>query len=261
MEDNPEGNNPPDWYWRMGVHHAYNPTLAEEESTSVKLVVDTLIAYPVDSLPPRIHLLNPFTWEPGPNPLPLEVDYRRPHTPDQYGEVWAPSQVGASDVLAIKIEDRLDHDEMGNDLEVQEDEVDDEDDIIETRDDHIEEPISKKRKMDVRSSLDPDESDREILILPTPTSMPAPTPSDAPPPPSNDLSSDTHPWSLTVKKQDLEKALSMTKLSTDVKTRIRRSKRLFKCVAISPRGAKWVIAVGDGESMGIWRLRDKSPKV
>jgi hypothetical protein len=263
-----------DWYWRMGTHLAFNPTEDEVDFADVDLVEDTIFAYSVKGSPPRLHLFNPFTWEPGPShpPLPDEA-YRRPRTPDHDGaEIEVSNRLGDSEVMAIKIEDGFE-----NDLEddMQEDRVMDDDgaaDDLESRadsadlpedfgvvvpEDHENGPTSRKRKMDHSNSLDPENQSPEFAILPSPFSMEGTTPADLPVQPSN-KSDKQDPWSLTVKQKDIDKALDMTKFNKASKSVFRRSKTILRCVAISPRGAKWIIAVGERESMAIWKLKEKA---
>jgi hypothetical protein len=263
-----------DWYWRMGTHLAFNPTEDEVDFADVDLVEDTIFAYSVKGSPPRLHLLNPFTWEPGPsNPPPPDEAYRRPRTPDQDGaEIEVSNQLGDSEVMAIKIEDEIE-DDLEDDM--QEDHVMDEDapmDDLESRpdsddlakdlrlvvpEDHENGPTTRKRKMDHITSLDPEDQSPEFTILPSPFSMEGTTPAEIPVQPSN-KSDKQDPWSLTVKQKDIDKALTMTKFSKESSNVFRRSKTMLRCVAISPRGAKWIIAVGERESMAIWKLKEKA---
>lgn len=97
----------------------------------------------------------------------------------------------------------------------------------------------------------------DIPIIPTPTSIIAPTPTDTSIQDNSTYAQ--NPWSLIVRAKDLEKAFMMSKISASDKRELKRSKKLLACVDISPRGAKWVVAVGFGEILAIWRLRDKAP--
>ena len=83
------------------------------------------------------------------------------------------------------------------------------------------------------------------------------TPADLPVQSSHE-SDRQDPWSLTVRQKDIDKALTMTKFSKESSNVFRRSKTMLRCVAISPRGAKWIIAVGERESMAIWKLKEKA---
>jgi hypothetical protein len=263
-----------DWYWRMGTHLAFNPTEDEVDFADVDLVEDTILAYSVKGSPPRLHLLNPFTWEPGPsNPPPPDEAYRRPQTPDQDGaEIEVSNRLGDSEVMAIKIEDEIE-DDLEDDMK--EDHVMDDDraaDDLESRgdsddraydfgsvipEDHKNGPIARKRKMGHSNSLDPENQSPEFTILPSPFSMEGTTPVDLPVQSSNQ-SDKQDPWSLTVKQNDIDKALTVTKFSKESNNVFRRSKTMLRCVAISPRGAKWIIAVGERESMAIWKLKEKA---
>jgi hypothetical protein len=265
-----------DWFWRVGLHLAFNPTDDEIDFATVDLVTDTIFAYPVKGFPPRLHLVNPLAWEPGPNPAPPSDGYRRSLTPDTHGDVWDPLGIhGGSEVLPIEVDidavddgtegekghmkgdaQKKDQDHNMDDLESREGDEDDED-----QDPGEDEgPQSKKRKIDdsSRNSVPAPGRERGLStsILPTPTSIFAPTPTDLSTPKDNSEYSQD-PWSLTVKAKDLEKALMMSKISAIDKRLLKRSKQLLRCVAISPRGAKWVVAVGQGETTAIWKLRDK----
>jgi hypothetical protein len=249
-----------DWYWRMGTHLAFNPTNVENDLATVNLVVDTLVVYPVKGHPPRLHLLNPLSWEPGPDPIPPKDEYRRSFTPDENGEAWAPSQVGASEVMAIKIDpDDSESGESEHDTEDGNGDAQAGEYYTSTGQSGLAPNTeSRKRKMDIRrSSFDEEDSDDDIIILETPSSVTAPTPDTLGQSNKNKQTGNQNPWGLVVQKNDLEKAISMTKLDAKAKQILKRSKKLLRCVAISPRGAKWIVAVGHGEALAIWRLRDK----
>jgi hypothetical protein len=256
-----------DWYWRMGTHLAFNPTEDEVDFADVDLVEDTIFAYSVKGSPPRLHLFNPFTWEPGPNPPPPDESYRRPLTPDQDGaEIEVSDRLGDSEIMAIKIEDdfedvvkedSMDEDENGpmDDLESRADSELSAEDLGSVVPDGREGSNTRKRRMDDRNTFESDAQSPEFTILPSPFSMEGTTPVDPPLKPSSDKQD---PWSLTVKQKDIDKALDMTKFSKPSKNDFRRSKTMLRCVAISPRGAKWIIAVGERESVAIWKLKDKA---
>jgi hypothetical protein len=65
------------------------------------------------------------------------------------------------------------------------------------------------------------------------------------------------PWALVVPMKDFEKCVNATKMSISHKRSVRKEKKLLACVAISPRGAKWIVTVGQAETIVIWRLKDK----
>jgi hypothetical protein len=213
----------------MGTHLAFDPTEDEIDFATVDLVVDTIFAYPVQAWPPRLHLINPFTWEPGPDPEPPAEDYRRSLTPDQYGEVWVPSQIGGSEMMPIKVEEDPDVDDeragkgesgvMDRLESVSMNAREGDDGDMESGKSHA---ISKKRKMDDRSSLDSDEND--IIVLPTPLSLVAATP-DLP----SDKPDTQDPWALVVRKQILEKAVGMSKVSATDKKMMKRSNCIPLC--------------------------------
>jgi len=257
----------------MGTHLAFNPTEDEVDFADVDLVEDTILAYSVKGTPPRLHLFNPFTWEPAPsNPPPPDEAYRRPRTPDQDGaEIEVSDQLGDSEVMAIKIEDEIEddfEDDMQEDQAMDEDAPMDDQDSREDSDDLAEDfglivpedhengPTTRKRKMDHMNSVDPEKSP-EFTILPSPFSMEGTTPAEIPlqPPHKSDKQD---PWSLTVKQKDIDKALTMTKFPKESCNVFRRSKTMLRCVAITPRGAKWIIAVGERESVAIWKLKEKA---
>ena len=253
-------------------------------------MTDTIFAYPVRGFPPRIHLVNPLAWDPGPYPPPLVDEYRRALTPDQHGDVWEPSGLpGCSDVLPIEIDldgidDEMEREEghMRGDVRHKHNDRSRERDDLESvdgDDDNLEEDDAgdgevddaRNRSMSRRSKKIDDSSrntrsdltgrGRELSksneILPTPTSIVAPTPTDTSI--QDNSSYAQNPWSLIVRAKDLEKAFMMSKISASDKRELKRSKKLLACVDISPRGAKWVVAVGFGETIAIWRLRDKAP--
>jgi len=258
-----------DWYWRMGSHLAFNPTEDEVDFADVDLVEDTLLAYSVKGTPPRLHLFNTFTWEPGPNPPPPDESYRRPLTPDQDGaEVEVSDRLGDTEVMPIKIEEDMEEDYgMDDDEAAADDGAGDDLESVPDSDEHAEDleliepdqgsekgPYTRKRRLDDRNTLDSDTP--EFTILPSPFSMEGTTPADLPVQPSKSDKQD--PWSLMVKQKVIDKALSMTKFSKGSNNVFRRSKTMLRCVAISPRGAKWIIAVGERESMAIWKLKEKA---
>lgn len=96
-------------------------------------------------------------------------------------------------------------------------------------------------------------------ILPTPSTLPAHTPSDqasTPLPGSEDIGRQAI-WSLALRPKDIENCLKKSKLSPLQKAGLKRHDPLLQAVAISPRGAKWIVGVGMGEALAIWKLRDK----
>ena len=260
-------------------------------------MTDTIFAYPVRGFPPRIHLVNPLAWDPGPYPPPLVDGYRRALTPDQHGDVWEPSGLpGCSDVLPIEIDldgidDEMEREEghMRGDVRHKHNDRSRERDDLESvdgNDDNLEEDDAgdgeagdarnrsmsrrSKRKIDDSSRTSPSDPaashpgrGREVSksndtpIIHTPISITAPTPTDTSI--QDNSSYAQNPWSLIVRAKDLEKAFMMSKISASDKRELKRSKKLLACVDISPRGAKWVVAVGFGEILAIWRLRDKAP--
>jgi len=262
------------WYRRMGIHLAFNPTEDEVDFADVDLVEDTIFAYSVTASPPRLHLFNPFTWEPGPsNPPPPDESYRRALTPDQDGaEIEVSDRLGDTEVMAIKIEDDFE-DVVEDDQELDEGDEDDgpmddlesraDSDALAGKDavfvpkDREHGAYTRKRKMDPRNPLDPEGQSPEFTILPSPFSMEGTTPADLPVQSSHE-SDRQDPWSLTVRQKDIDKALTMSKFSKESSNVFRRSKTMLRCVAISPRGAKWIIAVGERESMAIWKLKEKA---
>lgn len=249
----------------MGTHLAFNPTENEDDLETVDLVLDTIFVYPVVGWPAKLNLINPFHWEPGPDPT-LDHDYRRSQTPDLDGAPIVVQHGLGSELMAIKLEDNSDN-EMEEDVEMAE-----EDDLQsrsggDSGHDNLLDPVSfgrngrgeaptRKRKIDDLISVDSEDEEPDFEIIPTPVSLPAPTPSDAPPKPDHNSDSQ-HPWQLILGKKELEKAVNATKLTKKNKTYLLRSKMLLNCVAVSPRGAKWVVAVGQGEAVAIWRLKDK----
>lgn len=124
---------------------------------------------------------------------------------------------------------------------------------------------------DHHHSLPPKSTSSGPLGLPTPPSTnDIPTPSDLIPETPHTSHSYTagptkkprikqEPWNLVVPAKSWEKAVNTTKLSAQMKKSLKTDMvEPFRAVAISPRGAKWVVAVGNAEMVAVWRLPQSS---
>lgn len=125
----------------------------------------------------------------------------------------------------------------------------------------------------VVDDMDDDEDDDDLgndgenpggglaAITRTGTLLDMPTPSDSlPDNHSQLLRSDPKlsavPWSLTVPTTLWDSALQKTSWPKAAKRSFKGNSCLVRHVALSPRGAKWVVAVGDGEMVIVWGMKD-----
>lgn len=98
-------------------------------------------------------------------------------------------------------------------------------------------------------------------VPPTPTTNDSSTPGGEP---SGDTTKPAHstqkgsvkstPWHLIVPPKTWDEAIDRTRLTPVEKRILKANKSPFRAVAISPRGAKWVVAVGHAEAIAVWRL-------
>jgi hypothetical protein len=202
-------------------------------------------------------------WEREPFPDPPIDDYARPATPDPYGEeAKRPIISGLHEAMPIEFGDS--DDEEG--IELVEDPIaaaaEEKDDDRGPMQDQQEEMSSQPLEFLHPLPLQKGKGKAlnvPALAIPTPSTISVTTPSgdtsDTPIP--GDDSGEFAPWVLNISRKDIEKCLSLSKLSGERKNRLKKHDTLIKTVAISPRGAKWVVGVGAGEAVAIWRLRDK----
>jgi hypothetical protein len=256
------------WYWRYGLHHAFEPTDDEIDFATVDLVTDTILVYPVASKPPRLNILNAHIWEPKPPEDELLDErgrYRREHTPNIYGETETmPSGLGWHESRPIRV---LDDDSEEAEEEVETTEAPDkppshalppEPDATPTAGTEPESRLIPNTAEGTGQGID--RAIRNPLsMLPTPSTLAVPTPSDqaSTPIPGPEVAGGQAIWSLGIRPKDLDNCFKRSKLTVMQKLELKRTDHLLQAVAVSPRGAKWIVGVGLGEAVAIWKLRDK----
>ncbi len=209
------------WYFRPAIHHAFRPTPFEQSAfeANPNLVPDILIAMGVDTKLPEVQLFNPALAKSDIPPGPItELRYE--------------SEVESDDELETDIED--------------------------DNDDDVRVDVRTEKKVDgVTSGV------KQIkLVFHGPS---APEPNEDPGPrkhrkkikegekKAKPRNLSLLPWSLIAKE-----FATVWKATKDVqyKNSYRERGPIIANVAISPRGAKWILGVGESESVFVWRMRD-----
>lgn len=276
-----------DMFWRIGVHLGFPETEDERDFAGVDrntFVTDTLIAFPVKGHQKnsktskshghehdhghekiKIRMINPSIWR-HTEERPPERNYERPTTPDDWGDSGSPSPDKPGDEgFPIVMVDGGDSDESEADEEVE---------GIET----VEDSEDSADRGDNGDNEDSTESDIESLGSLDGDSTDTPPPGGdmnmkGEPDDDNRIHRDTRtpkqnqqrnrnqektvkpvPWHLIVPPKAWEKAVDKTRFNAMGKRILKANDELFRAVAISPRGAKWVVAVGHAEAIAVWRL-------
>ena len=258
------------WYILTGVHHAFHPT--EEEAAELEknphLVTDFILALPVEGRPPEIQLINPALAQP--QLRPDFITESRPMMPyDQSYEV--------------EEEEDEEGDDHGGEDDVQPG------DQMQTRafgegEWKNESPKTPSRSVTAKRSgsseiktyakiISPSESRRSRPVPPRVSTVPKPvnTVTDEggpnkriktmkpieidhaeppPPPPPVATGRTLFHWSLHAR--DWKGA---TRMST-IAQRMPLERSVSQACTISPRGAKWIVGVGDCQSILVYRVKD-----
>lgn len=246
-------------------------------------------------IPPRIRMINPAIWENAPL-FPPDRRYERPTTPDDFGEfpINSPDQPG-DEILPIVLDpdgENEESEELEDDDE-DEDEHDEMDGSLQTRD-HGSLPKPQSTPSHARNHVNyPKEPSNTATPTPDPDPEPAPLVPSTPPSASDDptqshnitnkptrytapvpahvlinnapgnsydprATSKQVPWHLVVPPKAWDKVINMSEGFTPAQKRgLKTMRKPFRAVAISPRGAKWVIAVGHAEMVAVWKLPER----
>jgi len=247
------------WYIKPAIHYGFQPTAEEEDDfeDNHNLVYSCLLAMPVESRYPEIHLFNPSLYRDDPPQLPYRA--LRPKTPA--GE-WEPLP---EDVVPEETEAEADEAESEPDFE-----------IIER---------------DVYMALQKGSSSTIVQVDLTATVLGAGTGSVSP---EGELSTvnrvKLHPRASAAKESRGEKSKrrkeqseakevakmekygnksmmpwilaakdwpTVKKMSPAFKW-VSVEKSVIQAVAISPRGAKWIVGVGDLGGVFVFRQKDRA---
>ena len=226
------------WYFRPGIHHAFRPTPAEAEAMEANsnLVTDNLIAMGVDGKYSEIHLFNPtfIREEPPPEPI-TELRYE--------SEAESRGGEGSSDEKGSDGGDAVQKAGKG---------VNAEDEGGKKKVETVTGGI-KQIRLTFSGPAPPKEQE-----LPEETPPKKPRKSDAEVPPKKKYPP-LLPWSLSVR--DFGTFWRNVRKEVEYVNNFRDRPPIIAKVAISPRGAKWIVGVGEGESVYVWRMRDGSQLV
>jgi len=215
------------WYFRPGLHHAFRPTPSEipKFEANPNLVLDILIAMGVAGMHPEIQLFNPSLAKPDAPPEPdIELRYKS----DEEGINAADKSEGS------------DHGDEGSKKRLADQQ------IVDTMSSGVsaiklafpgptppEDPQSSDEGLGPRKKTKTDETKRN-------TERKRKNPSLV-------------PWPLIAKEfPRVWKSMKGVEYPHNFKER----GPIIGNVAISPRGAKWILGVGEAESVFVWRLRD-----
>jgi hypothetical protein len=240
--------------------------------------------------PPRIRMINPAIWRSLLDRRPRK-QYTRPKTPDDFGDfpLDSPDEPG-DEALPIMIDDDVDVDA---DVDQVVDKNNAEEDIANASEDDESDDTDESEDPETDPSLygtpvpiNPHESLPDIedsLVLGPEGSAPIPNPHDrdydqskptrdnipkrSPTLDPRQVDSYTRfdyryksrlgkpqPWHLVVPPKIWEKTINLSNHTAAMKKELRTNLTPFRGVAISPRGAKWIVAVGHAEMIAVWRL-------
>lgn len=254
-----------DMNWRIGVHFGFPPTEDERDFSGVDpkyFVTDTLIAFPVKSHKPRkgrpserikIRMINPSTWT-HKRESPPKRKYKRPNTPDDNGDYSPPSPDRPGDegfpiVMDIDDSDESEASETIEDVDEKEESEDGDDaESEESQDSEGSDEISDS------SESESEDEDEDFYDSPPPgedTNIKRKTKTEKQ---KKEKRVKPVPWHLVVPSKAWEKAVDKTRFNSVGKRFLKTNTELFRAVAFSPRGAKWVVAVGHAEAVAVWRL-------
>lgn len=251
----PKGIIHPRWYIKPDIHRAFQPEESEREQFRAypHLVTSCLIAMSVEASLPSVHLFNPSLVEPDPPPPPIkslrplteEDDWEDQPPTDEEGQEGQEndpkqqkSEAGGDEIKIVTTEMDVDLPENGQDgpaVHV---------DAVMTL---PENQPNNQASETVLSIID------RLKLQPRNVS----SPSSAPPSKSKAKQGSTKPknptlapWLLNVRDwKNIKKASQVAKSNV-------LEKSVVQAVAISPRGAKWIVAVGDAETIFVFRQQD-----
>lgn len=209
----------PSWYFRPGVHHAFRPTASEQSSMEANpnLVPDILIGIGVDSKLAEIQLFNPSLAKPDAPPEPI-TELRYESEADSEEDEDSDEEMPLAQIVAKASE-------------------------------NVEEAV----KQGIQQI--------KLFVGGLPEPPPAPVDEGTSPKRQHRKSKVEErkknpsllPWSLLAKEFS-----AVWKATKDVqfKNAFRDRAPIVAHVAISPRGAKWIVGVGEAESIFVWRMRE-----
>ena len=237
------------WYFRPGIHHAFRPTPSEAHKFEAdsNLVPDILIAMGTESQIPEIQLFNPSLAKADVPPDPItELRYESEASSeeeegDQYENVLITGTIAEQRTLD------------GATTNTQET-------MIQTdfEERNLDDTTSGVRKIKLNIVGGPAGPDEQPLVEESPDSARKKRQRTKKPKRGDKKKNlSLLPWSLVAKDfPSVWKSIKDVQFKTGFRE---RGPIIINKVAISPRGAKWIVGVGEGESVFVWGMRDGPP--
>jgi len=248
----PNGSISNRWYIKPAIHHAFEPTPDEEDEfeENRNLVTGCLLAMPVESRNPEIHIVNPSLCRDDPP----EPAYRnlRPKEPDA---AWdpLPGEILPSDYEEVE--------EGGDEAEPLDIPLTQDGSTTNVRIESIITLPAASGSTAPGPDTDLSYIDRVKLHPRASVMMAKPTSTETPPRRkgkegkddallSRYINKSMMPWIVNAKEWPAVRKMSPAFKWVNVE------KSIIGAVAISPRGGKWMIGVGDIGSVFVFRLKD-----
>ena len=223
------------------IHRAFYPEQEEREKfrNYPHLVTSCLIAMPVEASTPALHLFNPSLAEPDPTPPPIKR--LRPLTVE--GKFESPPNTDTEDEGDQEVDQEVDGvDEQMGGIDIP---TDQEGAVV-----RVEQVLAVPRNEDLLSPIERVKLHPRQSVANNQTALQTAFNRTRPKPREQLKNPSTAPWIISVRDWKNTKKMSVVAQRTFL------DKHFFQGCAISPRGAKWIVAIGDCEAVFVFKQKE-----